>query len=213
MRMHLLAAAAGLAACVASEPQPAPEVELEEVGLPAGQGWDESRAVAAEPCGGVALEVCESASRGACGSLALPEGDVCLPRFNWGVRDDGEVELASSERVFTLEELADAPLSDAEEAEAAQLFEDLAVAVLDSDAGNQRSISHSGMCSTSYASCYSGTPYARSATYYYHLNVPLSGGRQMHRHILQNWDAHRTPWGCNRFRLTGTTAVYCGTIP
>ena len=35
----------------------------------------------------------------------------------------------------------------------------------------------------------------------------------MHRHILQNWDAHKTPWGCNRYRLTGTAAVYCGTIP
>ena len=69
------------------------------------------------------------------------------------------------------------------------------------------------MCSTSYASCYAGTPHGRSATYYYHLNVPLSGGRQMHRHILQNWDAYKTPWGCNRYRLTGTAAVYCGTIP
>ena len=139
------------AACVQTFDEPATQPPEADVVLERSLmgAWDESRAPAAEPCGGASLARCAEETHGACEQVPLPTGDACVPVFQWGVTRDGVVELGSTKRLFTIPDLARAPL-DADELAEGRLRAELIAATRPVEASSEPSliaVNHSGVCS------------------------------------------------------------------
>lgn len=179
--------------------------------------WDEARSHGAEPCGDASIASCGAATRGACDVLDMPWGDACMPVFDWGVRPDGKVEFGSSERLFTIDDLATTPLSETERVEA----EELASVIVESAASGEEpmsategepgliGINHSGNCAIGRALCTTtcyGSCVNTYAVYRYHYDSYTSG---YHVHVFDRYDnyggtCYRTPY------YSGTSAMICG---
>ena len=170
--------------------------------------WDEARSIGADPCGGATLDTCDGATRGACGVVSDGADDLCLPLFPWGVDATGTIELASTERIFTLRDLATRPLSAGERAEALQLQADLAEALVNAPADDAleplTSIDHSGKCSTSFYFCNS----SYIGKYWYHYNNQKTG---YHQHVNLLYRSLAWPACLPSSAGVGSTTHRCGT--
>lgn len=207
---------------------PDPTVPAEpEASAPLTGDWDEARALDAAPCGAAIVASCEAETRGACGVVAAPEGDECLPLFNWGVRPDGRIEFGSTARLFTLADLARTPLSTTERDEADAMRELIASAAFSLGGGEGladeseheleplAAINHSSSACYPYTTCSAPGTLRSFSTYLRfvgHYNAWREGVYR-HIHIVNQYVNASSPWYyCNAIGsfMIGTES-WCGT--
>lgn len=201
------------AGCASEVGGPSSPPTPRDLAVPQTGDWDEAKAASVDPCGGAPAATCEGATNGVCGMISTADGDACLPLFVWGVTPDGRVQFGSSERLFYMTDLAQAPLSEVERSEAAAMSE----LIVEGSAGSPiddadgveplTAINHSYSCSTT-PSCYFSIRWVMMGHYNGWVN-----GVWTHIHIRGAYENYSSPeYYCNvSGRLLTTQTNYCGT--
>ena len=192
------------------EPGGAPAEPTAEVQAQVNPAWVEALAPSTDPCASAPLASCEAATRGACGVIEIDAGAQCLPRFAWGVLPDGEVELASTARRFTIAALERAPLTPAEEQEARELADEIAAAepAAASEDPGLISIDHGSSWCNGSTHCYNAAPFKEYYVYRSHYNYKDGYGIWRHRHQHYQYLLGTT---CARTGVWGYAYADCGT--